>query len=186
MEENGLSNSSKSNLLETKRTILRKFLPDDLDQVFLWGQNPIYNKTAGFPILRDKSQAQQALNQFEKRDETYAIVEKSSHHPIGMIEFNDRGQMPESGLLDTKDLGLFLDEKFWHHGIMTEVLTDFLAYGFDELKLREIWAGVYPDNVASHKLLQHFSFEYKYTADYSILMPDHPYQEEYFILVNKN
>lgn len=186
MEENGLLTSSKNNELESSRILLRNFLPDDLDQVFFWGQNKIYNQTAGYPILRDKNQAQQALQQFMNRPETYAIVLKETMKPIGMIEFNDRGTTSESGLLDTKELGLFLDENYWRQGLMTETLTMFLNYGFKTLKLREIWAGVYPKNLASHRLLAHFGFEYKYTADYSNIIPENPFQEEYFLLRNKN
>ncbi len=52
------------------------------------------------------------------------------------------------------EIGYWLAKKFWNHGIMSEAIKLATDFGFDELKLRRIYANVFSANTASTRVLQ--------------------------------
>lgn len=76
-----------------------------------------------------------------------------------------------------------LNEKYWGQHIMNELLPQVIDYAREELQLRELWAGVYPDNIASKNLIEKFGFEYRYQVDYSLFYQFSDYKEDYYCLV---
>ena len=169
--------------VETERVYLRKFIPEDESQILKWGQNPVYKRTAGFSRLEDHYQAAQAIKQYMERPLSFGVILKENDQLIGIVELSERGEDQKAGLLDTKDLGLMLNEKYWGQHIMNELLPQVIDYAREELQLRELWAGVYPDNIASKNLIEKFGFEYRYQVDYSLFYKFSGYKEDYYCLV---
>lgn len=170
------------NFKETKHFKFRNFNETDLDTIYKWGSNQLYHRTAGFVFLQNKSQAKQVLAKYRARPYTFAIVLKETNQTIGMIELNERGMDERSGLLQTKEFGVLVDEKFWRQGVMNEVLEAFIPYVFKTLEQTELWAGVFPDNLKSKKMLEKFGFKYRYTADYSMMGLPESFNEDYYVL----
>jgi [ribosomal protein S5]-alanine N-acetyltransferase len=54
----------------------------------------------------------------------------------------------------TATVGYWLGEKFWGHGIMTEVVTAVTDFCFDNFPLRRIAAEVFANNPASARVLE--------------------------------
>lgn len=52
------------------------------------------------------------------------------------------------------ELGYWLGEPYWGKGLMTEAVKAATGYGFDQLKLKRIFAGVFETNPASAKVLE--------------------------------
>ena len=59
----------------------------------------------------------------------------------------------------TAELGYWLGEPFWGKGIMTEVVTRFTDFCFEEFHLLRIYAEPYAYNPASCRLLEKAGFE---------------------------
>ena len=57
------------------------------------------------------------------------------------------------------ETGLFLGRKYWNKGIGTEALKEIVRFGFKELKLKRIWAGVLSNNVGSSKAVEKAGFK---------------------------
>lgn len=51
------------------------------------------------------------------------------------------------------EIGYWLTPKYWNKGIMTLAIRKVTKYGFDKLKLKRIYARVFPFNKASMKVL---------------------------------
>ncbi len=64
------------------------------------------------------------------------------------------GLQPFDPLPDKKEIFFGLSPDYWNNGYMTEAASAVLEYGFKELDLEEIVAGVKPDNIASIKVLE--------------------------------
>lgn len=171
-----------NNELLGERIRIRRFEAQDLDRLFAWGQEGYYQETAGFPHLENHNYAIQLLRKYQKRPGSYAIALRETDELIGLLELNERGLDENSGLLQTKDLGFMLDLAYQHQGFMTEALNLFLPSVIKVLGLTEIWAGVYPENQKSKQLLAKYGFEYVYTADYSLILPNQNYTEDYYLL----
>ena len=52
------------------------------------------------------------------------------------------------------EMGYWLGINYWGQGIMTQAVKRVMHYGFSELGLRRIYAGVFPANKASAKVLE--------------------------------
>ncbi len=51
------------------------------------------------------------------------------------------------------ELGYWLGRKYWGQGLMTKIVREVLKYGFQELKLKRIYAFTFPHNKASARVL---------------------------------
>ena len=54
----------------------------------------------------------------------------------------------------TAEIGYWLGEAFWNRGIATRAVRAFTEWGFAELALRRIFAGVFESNLASARVLE--------------------------------
>ena len=169
-------------MIDSERIFLRKIDDADAATLLKWGQDDIYHQTAGFEKFDNIKQAQKAANQYHKRPYSFAIIEKNTKKMIGLVELYERGLDEQAGLLVTKDLGFMLDKDYWQRGLMSEALTALINYAFGELKQQQIWAGTFPNNDASQKILEKLGFKYIYTADFNQLAATGGFEEKYFLL----
>ena len=58
----------------------------------------------------------------------------------------------------TAELGYWLGEEFWTHGIMTEAVGAFTDFCFDKFRLRRIYAEPFANNRASARVLEKSGF----------------------------
>jgi ribosomal-protein-alanine N-acetyltransferase len=58
-------------------------------------------------------------------------------------------------------LGYQLDIDYLRQGYMTEALTTFITYGFEQIRLHRIEANIMPDNTPSRELAQKLGFVYE-------------------------
>lgn len=59
----------------------------------------------------------------------------------------------------TAEVGYFIGEDFWNQGITTRALNLITEFGFVELNLIKLWAGVFEFNLASMKVLEKCGYE---------------------------
>lgn len=59
------------------------------------------------------------------------------------------------------EIGYWLGEQFWGQGIMTEAVNLVTQFGFKRLKLKRIFACVYPSNRASMRVLEKAGFDFE-------------------------
>jgi len=59
----------------------------------------------------------------------------------------------------TGEIGYWLGEDFWGKGIATETVKLLVKYGFEELELIRIFAGVFEHNLGSMRVLEKAGFE---------------------------
>jgi len=59
----------------------------------------------------------------------------------------------------TAEMGYWVGEPFWGRGIASKAVAIMIKYGFEELKLRRIFAAAYAYNIASMKVLEKNGFQ---------------------------
>ncbi len=59
----------------------------------------------------------------------------------------------------TAEIGYWIGEPYWRKGIATKAVALITAYGFSELHLVRIYAGVFDFNIASMKVLEKNGFQ---------------------------
>ena len=144
--------------LYTSRFYLRKFTPEDKEDMFELRSNPEVMKYIPRPLAVNMEDAAKHIDVLQKALDNneginWAIVEPDSKKVIGIIGFfNIIKEFYRA------EIGYMLNPKWHNKGIMHEVLQKIIVYGFEDLKLHSIEAIIAPENTASGKLLQKNKF----------------------------
>ncbi|MDQ0198645.1 GNAT family N-acetyltransferase [Neobacillus ginsengisoli] len=106
-----------------------------------------------------QSEAMKLIDMFsknyrEKRGIRWGIVLKENQKFIGTLGLN-------SLQLGNKraEIGYELHPQYWRKGYTSEAIKEVLTYSFEKLDLHRIGAIVYPENIASLKLLENIGFQ---------------------------
>lgn len=140
--------------LHTKRLVLRPLRLEDaaaLHPVFAneelmtwWSSGPHQSLT--------ETEEYVAGNCKEPHSPTWAITIDGNDRALGWVVLLPRRE----GLCE---IGYILNPDYWGKGLALEAVTRVIEHGFNDLKLRKIFADVDPDNNASAGLLKRLGFQ---------------------------
>ena len=140
---------------------LREFRNDDRDALIELANNVniANNLRDGFPHPYTIEAASKFLSDAQSANPaTRLCIEKDGIY-VGNI-----GLHPDSDIYRMNaEIGYFIGERYWGQGIASQAVKMMVLYGFEQLKLHRIEAGVFSHNIASTKVLENagFSFEGK-------------------------
>lgn len=139
-------------LFETERLVVRHFCPDDLDVFAALIADPVVMRYIGEGITLSREDTAYWIGVCQKKyaDRGYgtsAVFHKDGSFLgyCGVVRAPDR---------DFDELTYTLHRHAWGQGYATEVAGAMLAYVFERASLDHIYATVYPDNVASLRVLE--------------------------------
>lgn len=144
--------------LETERLILRQWKFSDSKDLFEYAKDPNVGPNAGWSPHEDEEESKNIIKMFIDNDE-YAIVHKADNKVIGSIGLFNTQNLPES----SQEIGYVLSPKYWGNGLIPEAVEKLKQYGFNEMKLEEIWCGHYDFNSQSKRVNEKCGFEYQHT-----------------------
>ena len=132
--------------LHTERLILRQFSLSDDEAVFSWAKNP---ENVRFMSFEPHSLITETRNFIAntKLGKDFLITLENSGEVIGScgIYPNDK---------NAASIGWLLHKDYWGQGYGTEVCKALLSYGFNDLKLRRIYAYCVATNHGSYKIME--------------------------------
>jgi ribosomal-protein-alanine N-acetyltransferase len=142
-------------ILETKRLVLRRLEPDDLDSLFALYRDPEVRKyfPEGTLTHEDtKEELEWFLNGHPENPEVglWATVHKETGEFIGRC-----GLLP--WLIDGRDeveVAYLISKAYWRQGLGTEAAQAILDYGFEILHLPRLICLIDKDNLASIKVAE--------------------------------
>jgi RimJ/RimL family protein N-acetyltransferase len=144
--------------LETDRLVLRRFTPDDVDNLVELDSDPdvMHFITGGRPTSREEIE-EEVLPAFLGYYRRYpghgfwAAIEKASGDFLGWFHFRPP---PEGGKPDEPELGYRLRKAAWGRGYATEGSRALIDKGFTELGARRIFAETMVVNTASRRVME--------------------------------
>ena len=83
----------------------------------------------------------------------YGIEDKETGQIIGGIGLEAIDRVHHKG-----EIGYWVARPFWRQGIMTEAISLILGLCFAEVELHRVYAHVFPDNIASMRVLEKVGF----------------------------
>lgn len=139
--------------LKTGRLVLRPLRPDDASALHPIFANPQLMTWWSSGPHRSLGETQEYVlgNCSEPHSPTWAITFTDDDIAVGWVVLLPR----RDGL---REIGYILHPDYWRKGIAGEAVGCVIEYGFNELKLRKIFADVDPDNSASVGLLKKLGF----------------------------
>jgi RimJ/RimL family protein N-acetyltransferase len=148
--------------LATDRLLLRRFTPDDLDDLCALNSDPAvmrYVNAGGVPMSRDELAtdylpAYLAYYTHGERYGFWVAVEQASGAFLGWFHFRP----PSDGAPDEPELGYRLRAAAWGHGYATEGSRALLHKGFSEFGVPRVVASALVDNAASRRVLEKLGF----------------------------
>jgi RimJ/RimL family protein N-acetyltransferase len=149
-------------IIETERLILRELLPTDVDGMFQLDSDPHVHTYLGNKPISSKQQAEDVIHfvrqqYIDNGIGRWAIVEKTTNTFIGWTGLKLVKEMTNKHI-NYYDLGYRLIRDYWGKGFATESASASLAYGFDTLKLNEVFAAADIENKGSNKVLKKLGF----------------------------
>lgn len=138
--------------LETKRLLLRKFMPDDFAAVHSYAgipENTFYMSWGPNTEEQTRAYIDKAITKAEETpcvDYQYAAVLKETGELIGGCGLTLTG--------DEAEVGWILHRDYWKQGFGTEMGRRMLELGFDTLHLHRILAHCDTDNYASYHVME--------------------------------
>jgi RimJ/RimL family protein N-acetyltransferase len=147
--------------LQTKRLLLRPFVPEDAPDVqLLAGDREIAATTLNIPHPYDDGLAEQWISSHRRNFEegmqvTYAIISREDDQLVGAISLaiNKRHERAE--------MGYWVGKPYWNNGYCTEAAEAILRFGFEDLQLHRIYACHFSRNPASGKIMQKIGMKYE-------------------------
>ena len=132
--------------LETPRLILRPLELEDTEAVQSWAGNPENIRYMSFgPNTLEQTRE---FLKTTRPGKDFAIVLKETGRVIG-----SGGIYPDSNN-DTGELGWILHMDFWKQGYGTEFCREMIRYGFEDQKLRRIYAPCAAANYGSYRVME--------------------------------
>lgn len=146
-------------VLETERLWLRQIRPSDAPAIFAIFNNPEVTRYYDQPTYTEMAQAEELVARMqqrfaERRTIRWAIARKTDDHVLGTCGFGEWKQH-----FHCAAVGYELGQAYWRQGIMTEVLTAVLPFGFTQMQLNRIEAYVMTGNEPSMTLLRKLGFQ---------------------------
>lgn len=143
-------------LLETERTYLREFIPEDAIHFFQMNKDPEVIEFTGDAPFKNIEEAELFLQNYDAYKKTgvgrYAVLRKSDHVFLGWsgLRFNH--------LERQVDLGYRFYRYYWNQGYATETAQAIITYAFKVLKLPFLIGRAHKDHLASQKVLTKCAF----------------------------
>lgn len=140
--------------ISTKNLRLRPFtLKDAIDVLNLCNNLKLYENTLNLPYPYTLEDAKEWINYLIEYSDvnrmiTLAIEDKSTLTLYGCIGASI------SKIHKNAEIGYWLGERYWGKGIMTEVLTEFIKFLFENMNLNRIYGGHFLHNPASGKVME--------------------------------
>lgn len=153
-------------MIETYRLQLRRFRPDDLDDLAALILDPDVMRYVGNGLPGTLEEADSALTSIIRHWETHgfgrwAAIDKQSGQFVGFGGLRS--------LLGTPEVVYHFAKAWWGRGLATELARASLRYGFEEHRFGQIVAVAKPENTASIHVMEKIGMHYeKRTSYYNI------------------
>ena len=117
-------------IIESKRLRLRKFKSKDKEILIeLLNDKEVSRWTERIPFPYKEKHAIWWINNKPENNYVYAIIRKDENRLIGGTNISTKGE-----------IGCWIGRRYWNQGFATETIERIKKFGFEELKLKTIWA----------------------------------------------
>jgi ribosomal-protein-alanine N-acetyltransferase len=146
--------------LETERLLFRDHEPGDLEAYCAIESDPLYR----FPQrVHPRAEHERSFREgwlVPKPMGLLATVFKPDHRYIGRCGLYPFRDDADEIIPGEAQIAFDLAREYWGRGLATEAGRAFVDYGFDELGLRRIQAGINTDNKASIRVIEKLGFQW--------------------------
>jgi [ribosomal protein S5]-alanine N-acetyltransferase len=143
--------------LTNENVTLREFTPEDKYRLAELANNPKIssNLRDGFPNPYTISDADIFLEKFANQDSALVLAIEYMSEYVGNIGLHKGTDVYRK----SAEIGYFLGEPYWNLGIMSKAVNLICDFGFKNLEIIRIHAGIFEYNPASMRVLEKCGFK---------------------------
>lgn len=149
-------------MLETNRTIIRKFTLDDIEKVFFMSQEESLKTWIPNQVYDNLDEAKEVIEYLISNYKSLPTNEEALY--VLGIELKETGELIGhvglSSIDEGIEIGYAIEEKHQGKGLAKEVVTCVSKWAIDELKLDTVYGCVLKNNIASIKVLEGAGYIY--------------------------
>lgn len=151
-------------ILDTKRLILRRFSPDDAEDMFQnWASDPEVTRFLTWPCHSSPDATRTLLEKWAAQYKDggvfhWVIESKDCRQVIGSI-----AAMKLDEEIGSAEVGYCLSRRFWGQGIMPEALIAVMRFLFDEVGINRISSYHDVNNPRSGRVMEKAGMNYEGT-----------------------
>jgi len=135
-------------ILESKRLRFRKFKSKDKEILIeLLNDKEVSRWTERIPFPYKEKHAIWWINNKPENNYVYAIIRKDENRLIGGTNISTKGE-----------IGCWIGRRYWNQGFATETIERIKKFGFEELKLKTIWAATRKENEPVFRIMEKTGF----------------------------
>ena len=158
--------------IETNRLILRELQKGDLKAWFEMDSDPLVHKYLGNLPAKSLEEIEVAFQSIcqqytDNGIGRWAAIEKKSGNFIGWSGLKFIKEF-ENNHINFYDVGYRLHPNYWGKGYATESAIAAIKYGFNNLKLSEIFGIAHVENTASRNALEKCGLKYIETFEFTL------------------
>jgi len=142
-------------VLETERLILRKPVMEDVEEMSKYNEREEFGRYLPFDET-NKELTREFVKKIVEENSVpeilryhFILIEKGTNKFLGDISLHIKDKNAHKA-----NFGYGLNPTCWGKGYMTEALKVLIKFGFEELKLKKIWADVDPCNIGSWRVME--------------------------------
>ena len=138
--------------LNNENVTLREFTPNDKYRLVELANNSkiSINLRDGFPNPYNLADAENFLEKFTNQESALVLAIEYNTEYVGNIGLHKGTDVYRK----SAEIGYFLGEPYWNLGIMTKAVNLICDYGFANLDIVRIHAGIFEFNPASMRVLE--------------------------------
>ena len=161
--------------LTCENITLREFCPDDKYRLVELANNPkvAVNLRDGFPNPYTLADAENFLEKIVKQESVLILAIEYNGEFVGNIGLHKGTDVYRK----SAEIGYFLGEPYWNMGIMTKAVNLICDYGFENLDIIRIHAGIFEFNPASMRVLEKCGFKREAVFEKAIIKQGKIYDE---------
>jgi len=166
--------------IESDRLILRGWKTEDFVDLFEYASDPQVGINAGNSTIHTFDEAQKIVANYILKDRAYAIVLKAENKVIGSIGTDEVAPDETVKHLKQRYVGFALNPRYWGNGYATEATRILIIYLFTQENIELIWISHFSFNERSKRVIEKCGFEYKFSKDKIIMVPNYAIVSELF------
>lgn len=140
-------------VMETERLEIRRFIRDDLPELYTIMQKPevMYAWEHGFTKSETRKWLNGQLTRYKKNGYGYfAVVLKNTDNFIGQVGVF-KSMIHEKEVVE---LGYIFDNLYWNQGYCIEAVNACVRFAFDKLKIDNLYCSICPNNIPSIRIAE--------------------------------
>lgn len=147
-------------ILKTERLILRPWVEEDANNLYLYCKDDRIGPIAGFPLHKSVEDSKNIIKNVLSKDGTFAVCLKEDNKAIGSIGLM-MGKASNLKIGENEaEIGYWIGVPFWGRGLIPEAIREIIKYSYETLKLKKLWCGYFEGNLKSKRAQEKCGFKY--------------------------